>query len=68
MVAPQRLSRGFHRLGLFLALIPLLIGGTITINLAIGDANYASRDQNKMVCAHEYVLSQDAQYPLSPAP
>jgi hypothetical protein len=38
MSTSQRLSRGFHRLGLFLAVIPLLVGGIIAIGSAIGEA------------------------------
>ena len=35
MSASQRVSRGFHRLGLFLAAIPLLVGGALVITSAI---------------------------------
>jgi len=41
MSAPQRLSRGFHRLGLFLAVIALLIGGTLSLIYALNEAGPA---------------------------
>jgi hypothetical protein len=60
MSAAQRLSRGFHRLGLFLAAVPMLIGGAIAINGAMEEANNHSREHQKVLCAHEYLLSQEA--------
>ena len=34
-----RISRGFHRLALFLAAIPLLIGGYFSVIYAVGEAS-----------------------------
>jgi hypothetical protein len=34
-----RISRGFHRLALFLAAIPLLIGGYFSVVYAVGEAS-----------------------------
>jgi hypothetical protein len=44
MAALQRDSRGFHRLGLFLAAIPLLIGGTWSVIYALNEAATASSE------------------------
>src|SRR6476646_6147880 len=44
MAALQRDSRGFHRLGLFLAAIPLLIGGTWSVVYALNEAAPASSE------------------------
>ena len=53
MSSPQRISRGFHRLALFLAAIPLLIGIGSMIFTGI-DANNSWRRHQKLVCAHEH--------------
>src|SRR6476646_2027216 len=44
MAALQRDSRGFHRLGLFLAAIPLLIGGTWSVVYALNEAAPSSSE------------------------
>jgi len=36
MANAQRLSRGFHRLAVFLAAIPLLVGGAWSFTVALG--------------------------------
>jgi hypothetical protein len=69
----QRVSRGFHRLGLLLAAIPLLIGGAFTIGEAMEAmeaANRASREHQRVICAHQYLrqikkrrLTQEAKPP-----
>jgi hypothetical protein len=46
-----RLSRGFHRLAVFLAAIPLLVGGAWSYTVALGEANSAKALQAKLVCA-----------------
>jgi hypothetical protein len=54
MATSQRLSRGFHRLALFLAAIPLLVGGIGSTFFAFDHANYAQHlhdEQVKLVCA-----------------
>jgi hypothetical protein len=50
MAASQRVSRGFHRLALFLAAIPLLLGGILSVYFA-WDAKLAYDHQAKLVCA-----------------
>ena len=50
----QRISRGFHRLAIFLAAIPFLIGGTWATFVAIAQANSAQgtyEETVKLVCA-----------------
>ena len=44
MATSQRVSPGFHRLGLFLAAIPLLIGGTWSVIYALNEAAPASSE------------------------
>jgi hypothetical protein len=39
MAISQRLSRGFHRLALFSAVIPLLVGGYLSVVYAVGEAS-----------------------------
>jgi hypothetical protein len=39
MAISQRLSRGFHRLALFSAVIPLLVGGYLSAVYAVGEAS-----------------------------
>jgi len=41
MSASQKLSRGFHRLALFLAAIPLLVGGYFSVFSALLEPSYA---------------------------
>ena len=54
MSASQQLSRGFRRLALFLAAIPLLVGGIASTFAALDQASSAKRShdqQVKLVCA-----------------
>jgi hypothetical protein len=56
MDATQRLSRGFHRLALFLAAILLLAGGIVSVYVALDATNSAKRfhdDQVALVCAQD---------------
>ena len=39
MSTAKRVSRGFHRLAVFLAAIPLLLGGSLSVYIAFGLAN-----------------------------
>ena len=55
MSAAQRVSRGFHRLALFLAAIPLLIGGSMSVYVAFDLANRLWDQHQKLVCAHQHV-------------
>jgi hypothetical protein len=58
MSTAQRVSRGFHRLALFLAAIPLLLGGSLSIYVAFNLANRAWEQHQKLVCAHEHIAGQ----------
>ena len=53
MASSQRLSCGFHRLALFLAAIPLLIGLPVSVLWALSDFNHAAERHQKLVCAHK---------------
>ena len=60
MAASQRVSRGFHRLALFLAAIPLLVGGGLSLFIAIDQANKAKamhEEQARLVCAQTALKS-----------
>jgi hypothetical protein len=58
MSAAQRVSRGFHRLALFLAAIPLLLGGSLSVYIAFDLANRLWEQHQKLVCAHQHVPPQ----------
>lgn len=54
MSTSQRVSRGFHRLALFLAAIPLLLGGIFSVYFAwvsAGEAKLPYDEQATLVCA-----------------
>ena len=55
MSTSQQISRGFHRLAILIAAIPLLVGGSIALVTGFNQAADASRDHQKMLCAHEYL-------------
>ena len=55
MVASQRVSRAFNRLGLFLAAMPLLVGGSISLFIALNAANNGSVHHQHLLCAHKHV-------------
>ena len=61
-MSSQRVSRGFHPLGLFLAAIPLLVGGVWSANVALDHFNSAkaTHDQQaaKLVCAQTALNSE----------
>jgi hypothetical protein len=54
----QRVSSGFHRLALFLAAIPLLLGGSLSVYIAFDLANRLWEQHQKLLCAHQHVASQ----------
>jgi hypothetical protein len=54
MGASQRVSRGFHRLGLFLAAIPLVIGIILSVGVAVEQANVEEAYHQKVVCAGQH--------------
>jgi hypothetical protein len=56
MSASQRVIRGFHRLGLFLGAIPLIVGAIATLAI-VGD-NREWAQYGKLVCAHEYLVRE----------
>jgi len=58
MSAAQRVSPGFHRLALFLAAIPLLLGGSLSVYIAFDLANRLWEQHQKLVCAHEYAAGK----------
>lgn len=61
MSAKQRISRGFHRLAVFLAAIPLLIGiGFCLIGPPHEMTNYDLIRHQKLVCAHDHIASLPA--------
>ena len=51
MAISHRLSRGFHRLAIFLAAIPLLVGGYFSVLFAIG---FASRPTADVSLGHDW--------------
>ena len=51
MGTSQRVSRGFHRLGLFFAAIPLVLG----VLWAFIDASQRVARHRQVLCAHEYI-------------
>ena len=56
MGTSQRVSRGFHRLGLFLAAVLLLVGGIASLYIASDAAGSAMRWHDKqaaLVCAQD---------------
>jgi hypothetical protein len=53
-----KIGRGFHRLALFLAAIPLLLGGSLSVYIAFDLANRLWEQHQKLVCAHEHVAGQ----------
>jgi hypothetical protein len=61
MSTAQRVSRGFHRLALVLAIILLLIGIAISYFIAKDFADGALLIHEKAVCAHRYVASKEAE-------
>ncbi len=52
MTISQRLSRGFHRLGLFLAVIPMLVGGFYSYVYAVSEASRPSAEINSKPALH----------------
>ena len=55
MSTSQRVGRGFHRLGLFLAAIPLLVGGWFSVLTAKDEARIGLYKHQQLVCAHEHI-------------
>jgi hypothetical protein len=57
MATSQRVSRGFHRLGLFLAAIPLIVG-VFAIAYVLAQAERANRQHQQLLCAHDYLVQE----------
>ena len=56
----QRLSRGFHRLGIFLALIPFIVGAAWSLKVANEDANNLAAlhdDEVSYACAKKVLMT-----------
>ena len=58
MAASTGPSRNLHRLALFLAAIPLLLGGSLSVYIAFDLANRLWEQHQKLLCAHEHVAGQ----------
>ena len=60
MGTSQRVSRGFHRLAVVLAAIPLLIGIGVSCFVAQDTADKASQTYQQLLCAHRYIDSNQS--------
>ena len=60
MSTSQRVSSGFHRLALFLAAIPLLMGIGASFFVAKDSADKASQAYQQLLCAHRYIDSNQS--------
>ena len=58
MSTSQQISRGFHRLAILIAALPLLGGGSFALVNGFNQAGDASRDHQKVLCAHEYLARE----------
>ena len=65
MATSQRVSRGFHRLGIFLAALPLIAGIAVTLFFAKSAGDSVPVDQ-KLACANQYIAR--AVESLAPTP
>ena len=62
MAASQRVSRGFHRLGLLLAAIILLIGGSYWVSQAAEVAGIYWRHHKALMCAHDFLQRDEKRF------
>ena len=53
-----KIGRGFHRLALLLAALPLLIGGSLSVYIAFDLANRLWEQHQTLVCAHQHIAAQ----------
>ena len=60
MSTSQRVTSGFHRLALFLAAIPLLMGLGASFFVAKDSADKASQAYQQLLCAHRYIDSNQS--------
>ena len=56
----QRISRGFHRLAIFLAAVPLLFGGAWVTFIAVEAKNKAHNETVELVCAQTALKKSQA--------
>lgn len=68
MGASQRVSRGFHRLALFLAAIPFLVGTVVSLYWAGGPTFTDLTRHKQLVCAHEHIERVKKRLPSSDSP
>ena len=61
-----RLSRGFRRLALFLAAIPLIVGALWSIIWSLDEANSASSRHQQVLCAHGRVAALIGSHEVKP--
>ena len=64
----QRVSRGFHRLGLFVAMISFLIGAAATLfeaSTAVESARQSHEERVELYCARSYYAGQQSKRDLS---
>jgi hypothetical protein len=69
MSAAQRVSRGFHRLGLLLAAIPFLIGSVVSVGMALENAGSARQtyvEQTELACAKARLAAVPKKAPDNP--
>jgi len=62
VAASQRVSRGFHRLGLLLAAIILLIGGSYWVSQAAEVAGIYWRHHKALMCAHDFLQRDEKRF------
>jgi hypothetical protein len=63
MSASQNISRGFHRLGIFLALIPFIVGAGWSLKVANEDASNLAAlhdDEVSYACAKKVLMTDSA--------
>ena len=60
IMSSQRVSRGFHRLALFLAAIPLMIGIGVSFFVAKDSADKVSQAYQQLLCVHRYIDSNQS--------
>jgi hypothetical protein len=61
MSTSQRVGRSFHRLGVFLAAIPLIAGVVTSVLIAMGGAKEAQNKHEQLLCAREKIQQADKQ-------